>query len=159
MRPRSSTTASAISARRSTPGRSTCSLRTANLSRSSDGRPTAVESCITPSWPALSTSTTAPSRRRRNKMRTRKSPSRRSTAFRLLACQVVLVAITNSLQADEPGRKLTPPEKITSTWDDLTNGINSPADWTARKTDLKRRYLELLRDQYKPAKRPPLDLQ
>jgi dienelactone hydrolase len=64
-----------------------------------------------------------------------------------------------SSHADEPGRKLTPPEKITSTWDDLTNGVNSPADWAARKGDLKRRYLELLRDQHKPAKRPPLDLQ
>jgi dienelactone hydrolase len=76
-----------------------------------------------------------------------------------LGLATALLAAPATSLADDRGRKLTPPEPIVSTWDDLTNGIKTPADWAARKTDLKRRYLELLRDQHKPAKRPPLDLQ
>jgi len=72
-----------------------------------------------------------------------------------LACLAGPVAVRGA----EPGRTLTPPERIVSTWDDLTDGVTTPEQWAARKADLKRRYLELLRDQHKPAKRPPLDLQ
>lgn len=46
---------------------------------------------------------------------------------------------------------------IQSSWDDLTVGIQTKGDWQARRAVLKERYLELLRDQYKPEK-PPLDL-
>ncbi|QDT52664.1 Dienelactone hydrolase family protein [Caulifigura coniformis] len=72
---------------------------------------------------------------------------------------LAFLATPLALHAAEPGRTLTPPEKIVSTWDDLTEGVTTPEQWSARKSDLKRRYLELLRDQHKPAKRPPLDLQ
>ncbi len=48
--------------------------------------------------------------------------------------------------------------EIRSSWDDLTNGITTKADWQHRRTELKAKYLELLRDQYKPQK-PALDLQ
>ena len=47
--------------------------------------------------------------------------------------------------------------EIQSSWDDLTEGITSREEWHKRKTILKQRYLELLRDQHKPEK-PPLDL-
>lgn len=46
---------------------------------------------------------------------------------------------------------------IQSSWDDLTEGVNSPEDWRERRALLKQRYLELLRDQHKP-ERPNLDL-
>lgn len=46
---------------------------------------------------------------------------------------------------------------ITSTWDDLTEGVTSKADWRKRRVILKQRYLDLLRDQHKP-KKPVLDL-
>ena len=46
---------------------------------------------------------------------------------------------------------------ITSSWDDLTEGIETPEDWKKRKAILKKHYLELLRDQHKPEK-PQLDL-
>lgn len=47
--------------------------------------------------------------------------------------------------------------KIHSSWDDLTDGIDTKADWRKRRAELKKKYLELLRDQHKPEK-PPLDL-
>ena len=44
--------------------------------------------------------------------------------------------------------------EIRSSWDDLTEGIETKDDWRKRRTKLKQRYLELLRDQYKPEKPP-----
>ena len=46
---------------------------------------------------------------------------------------------------------------ITSSWDDLTAGIQNTAQSRSRRSILKRRYLELIRDQHKP-KKPRLDL-
>lgn len=46
---------------------------------------------------------------------------------------------------------------IESSWTDLTHGINSADDWATRREVLKQRYLELIRDDQKPA-RVPLDL-
>ncbi|NND07231.1 MAG: hypothetical protein HKN87_12700 [Saprospiraceae bacterium] len=47
--------------------------------------------------------------------------------------------------------------EIKSSWDDLTHGIKTKEDWTVRKLQLRERYLDLLRDAYKPQK-PALDL-
>ena len=47
--------------------------------------------------------------------------------------------------------------EIKSSWDDLTDGIETLEDWQKRRALLKQRYLELLRDQHKPEK-PELDL-
>jgi hypothetical protein len=46
---------------------------------------------------------------------------------------------------------------IHSSWDDLTQSINTRADWLARRKVLKQRYLDLLCDQHKPEK-PALNL-
>ena len=48
--------------------------------------------------------------------------------------------------------------EIRSSWDDLTDGIETKDDWRKRRAVLKQRYLELLRDQHKP-QQPPMDLQ
>jgi dienelactone hydrolase len=58
---------------------------------------------------------------------------------------------------DAPVRKRTEPTPVLSSWDDLLEGVKSVEDWRARKEILRKRYLELIRDSYKPAK-PPLDL-
>ena len=50
-----------------------------------------------------------------------------------------------------------PHEAPRSSWDDLLAGVNSPAQWNARREELRGRYLDLLRDQHKPEK-PPLEL-
>ncbi len=55
-------------------------------------------------------------------------------------------------------RKRTAPPVIHSSWDDLLDGIETREQWLKYKQILKQRYLELLRDEYKPQK-PPLDLQ
>lgn len=47
---------------------------------------------------------------------------------------------------------------VKSSWDDLTEGIETLEEWRQRREILKKRYLELIRDEHKPKKRPPLEL-
>ncbi len=69
------------------------------------------------------------------------------------------VNCNNRLYAEEDVvRKSSAPSKIVSTWDDLLEGVDSPESWIKHKKNLKQRYLELIRDQYKP-KKPELDIQ
>lgn len=73
------------------------------------------------------------------------------------------VLIVLSLSRIVTAQNRTQPElfevpEIRSSWDDLTVGIKTKADWQKRRAVLKQRYLDLLRDQHKPDK-PPLDLQ
>ncbi|MAV36558.1 MAG: hypothetical protein CMJ59_14020 [Planctomycetaceae bacterium] len=71
----------------------------------------------------------------------------------LLLCVVTTVTEGQNRQRPE----LFEVPAIRSSWDDLTAGVRTQAEWHARRGVLKRRYLELLRDQHKPQK-PPLDL-
>ncbi|MBC8873575.1 MAG: dienelactone hydrolase family protein [Planctomycetes bacterium] len=48
---------------------------------------------------------------------------------------------------------------VKSSWDDLTEGIKTQEDWSKRREILRKRYLELIRDEHKPKKRPPLELE
>lgn len=59
--------------------------------------------------------------------------------------------------ANPPVRWRSDPPVIRSSWDDLLEGITSREEWLAHKEVLRQRYLDLLRDDRKPAK-PPLDL-
>ena len=54
-------------------------------------------------------------------------------------------------------RKRSDPPVIQSSWDDLTEGIRNLEDWKKRREVLKRRFLDLIRDDRKPEK-PPLEL-
>jgi dienelactone hydrolase len=47
-----------------------------------------------------------------------------------------------------------PPRVVITSWDDLLEGIETPEHWQARRAELKARFLDLLRDQHKPAKLP-----
>ena len=73
--------------------------------------------------------------------------------------QVLTDAIQTLLQANqnEECSALFEVPTIHSSWDDLTNGIETKADWHQRRAELKGKYLELLRDQHKPQK-PASDL-
>lgn len=72
----------------------------------------------------------------------------------LLACGSVVAA------ADEPPvRQRSDPPVIESSWDDLLAGVASLQQWPARREQLQRRYLELIRDQHKPTRPPLLDVQ
>src|SRR5262249_17429029 len=95
------------------------------------------------------------------------SPPLRSLSFRgqimrriLLLTGLLLIApVAARLTAEEPAlRKTSDPPVIHSSWDDLLAGVASPADWQARKKQLRDRYLALIRDDQKPP-RPPLDLE
>ncbi|WP_298868218.1 alpha/beta fold hydrolase [uncultured Gimesia sp.] len=77
----------------------------------------------------------------------------------LFICLAFNVKFDSSINAEERAvRKRSAPEKIVSSWDDLLEGISSPESWTARKKILKQRYLDLIRDRYKPVK-PELEIQ
>ena len=84
--------------------------------------------------------------------------SYRTSWYRLVAllCFTTWPSAAAHAQLRNDPTLLDVPE-IRSSWDDLTDGIETRADWRIRRVELKRKYLELLRDQYKPAK-PLLDL-
>ncbi len=71
---------------------------------------------------------------------------------------LLLAIATSTSHAGEPGRPRSDPPEIVSLWDDLTTGIKTPEDWIKHREVLHQRFLDLIRDQHKPAK-PPLDLQ
>lgn len=70
-----------------------------------------------------------------------------------------MISFDCRLEAEEPAvRKRSEPARISSCWDDLLEGIETPEEWVARKKVLRKRYLELIRDQFKP-KKPALEIQ
>lgn len=71
---------------------------------------------------------------------------------------VLLVLCPVAATAEPPRIADYPHEAPRSSWDDLLAGVKTADDWATRRQELKSRYLELIRDQHKPAK-PPLDLQ
>lgn len=56
-----------------------------------------------------------------------------------------------------PPRPVSSPPAIETSWSDLTDGIENRDLWLKHKAVLKRRFLDLIRDQHKPVK-PALDL-
>lgn len=75
----------------------------------------------------------------------------------LLIVSLTLACGASAFGQSPPQRTTSDPPVITSSWDDLTAGIQNTAQWRLRRSVLKRRYLELIRDQHKP-KKPRLDL-
>ncbi len=69
----------------------------------------------------------------------------------------ILLAVTVSVGQEDPRRR-SDPTAIQSSWDDLTDNVDTREDWIKHRETLEERYLDLLRDQHKP-ERPPLDLQ
>jgi hypothetical protein len=76
----------------------------------------------------------------------------------LLLMAMSLVSLSPPVQGDDPVRPRSEAPEIVSSWDDLTDGVHSKEDWDGRRELLHKRFLDLIRDQHKPAK-PPLDLQ
>ncbi|WP_417378666.1 dienelactone hydrolase family protein [Gimesia sp.] len=77
----------------------------------------------------------------------------------LWLCLMMAVCPVCRIQAeDDVTRKRSEPASINSSWDDLLDGIDTPEDWVEHKKVLKKRYLNLIRDQFKPEK-PDLQIQ
>ncbi|QDV50398.1 dienelactone hydrolase family protein [Gimesia fumaroli] len=77
----------------------------------------------------------------------------------LLMCLCCVLIEQSTLKADEPIlRKRSEPVKITSCWDDLLEGVETPEEWVAHKKIIRQRYLDLIRDQFKP-KKPAMEIQ
>lgn len=71
---------------------------------------------------------------------------------------VLCPSLALSSHADEAAPRLrSDPPVITSSWDDVLEGVKTAEDWEKHRAVLKQRYLDLIRDQHKPAK-VPLDL-
>ncbi|MCA9041032.1 MAG: dienelactone hydrolase family protein, partial [Planctomycetaceae bacterium] len=85
-------------------------------------------------------------------------PILRSTQFFFPLLFAVLFFSPQSSQLNAQERPVSDPPVIQSSWDDLLEGVTDKKSWLEHKADLKQRYLDLLRDQYKPEK-PELDLQ
>lgn len=77
--------------------------------------------------------------------------------MRILLLISVAIATETPSFGQPASRMVSAPPVIQSSWDDLTNGVETSEQWQKRRAVLKQRYLDLLRDQYKPAK-PPLDV-
>ncbi|MFN7874379.1 MAG: hypothetical protein ACK5PB_03615, partial [Pirellula sp.] len=78
--------------------------------------------------------------------------------FACIAATLLSFFYPNGLlaQTSKPRLRSDPP-RIESSWDDLLEGVKTAEDWAKHRVLLKQRYLELIRDQHKPA-RVPLDL-
>ena len=76
-----------------------------------------------------------------------------------ILCTVLSLLIASSIATAQNRKRpeLFEIPQIRSSWDDLTEGIETAEDWKQRRVVLKRRYLDLIRDQHKPEK-PALDL-
>ena len=75
----------------------------------------------------------------------------------LLLLTILGILILSTTRCNTSENKEASPPVIKSSWDDLIEDIDSLDQWEERQIVLKQRYLELIRDQYKPEK-PPLDL-
>lgn len=71
------------------------------------------------------------------------------------AAALLLVSSPSSLLAQTTESRLrSDPPVITSSWDDLLGNVKTSEDWSKHRVMLKQRYLDLIRDQHKPAKVP-----
>lgn len=80
-----------------------------------------------------------------------------ASIFAVFLLVILLIPVIVQAQNQKQAELFVAPE-IRSSWDDLTADIQTKEDWQKRRTLLKQRYLDLLRDQYKPVK-PALDIQ
>ena len=70
----------------------------------------------------------------------------RLISLRVAGWLLLGIAATTVL-ADDPVRPRSDPPEIVSSWDDLTTGIKTPADWESHRKVLHKRFLDLIRDQ------------
>ena len=83
----------------------------------------------------------------------------KTTPFhRWIASWLLLGIAASASRADEPIRPRSDPPEIVSSWDDLTTGVKTSEDWAKHRDVLHKRFLNLIRDQHKPAQ-PSLDVQ
>jgi len=68
----------------------------------------------------------------------------------------IVPVIANAQNRNQP--ELFDVPEIRSSWDDLTDEIETAEDWQKRRAVLRQRYLDLIRDQHKP-KKPPIELE
>ncbi|MAT14110.1 MAG: hypothetical protein CMJ46_02440 [Planctomyces sp.] len=86
------------------------------------------------------------------------SPALRATIASACLLSLVVSSSLNAQDRDGSKRPVSDPPVIESSWDDLLEGVTDQESWLAHKAVLKQRYLDLIRDEYKP-EQPPLDLE
>ena len=71
----------------------------------------------------------------------------------------ILTLVPLASGADSPPeRKCSDPPVIRSSWDDLLEGVKTVKDWRKHRQVLRKRFLDLIRDEKKPTK-PPLAIE
>ncbi len=65
---------------------------------------------------------------------------------------VLLIFFTTQATRAQQTNSLMEVPAIQSSWDDLLTGVKTQDEWHQRRAILKKRYLDLLRDQFKPEK-------
>ncbi|OHB80663.1 MAG: hypothetical protein A2V98_00090 [Planctomycetes bacterium RBG_16_64_12] len=79
-------------------------------------------------------------------------------AFTVVAAWAIVICASVAIAEEPAVRKRSDPPVIRSSWDDLLEGVETLDDWRRHRQVLKTRFLELIRDDQKPAK-PPLELE
>ena len=79
-------------------------------------------------------------------------------AFTVVAAWAIIICASVAIAEEPAVRKRSDPPVIRSSWDDLLEGVETLDDWRRHRQVLKTRFLELIRDDQKPAK-PPLELE
>ena len=87
----------------------------------------------------------------------RRQSRRLGICFWMMIAAMICLVGSESV-ADDPVRLRSDAPVITSSWDDLLEGVETAEDWAAHRKVLWRRYMDLLRDEYKPS-RVPLELE
>lgn len=79
---------------------------------------------------------------------------RYSIAFFCLFCLVNSITPADDTQK----RKVSAPPTIKTGWDDVLDGVETRNDWQKKRQALRKRFLELIGDDAKPAIKPTLNL-
>ena len=69
----------------------------------------------------------------------------------------VLIVVSGGCSEEPAVRKRSGPPVIHSSWDDMLEGVKTAEDWQKHKEILRKRYLQLIRDDQRPSK-PVLDI-
>src|SRR5690606_27044227 len=87
----------------------------------------------------------------------RRVRANRMDLFCLFSLAVGLLAAPAAKTPAVSTRPEFQPALVPSTWADILEGVDTPAQWRERKQWIRQQFLELLRDEHKPEK-PPLEM-
>lgn len=85
------------------------------------------------------------------------SSNQRASAAAILMILLSMVCVAPVVAGEATTRPAFEADPVHSSWEDLLDGVETVEAWQERKAELRQAFLDLIRDDQKPA-RPPLDL-